>query len=150
MIPEFGRPLWSVLASLAVCWCACGQQSAKTTEAKIPTKVSFCQLLSKPEMYNGEDVVIQANYTHGYEWSVLHSPDCSDQGKVVWLDLSHVRNDAAVKSLGPLTKSETINFEVQGIYMSGGHYGHRGMYAHQIVAHKVRAVEVTEKPPAAK
>jgi hypothetical protein len=153
MIPQFSRPVWSVLVLLAISWCASGQETTKTSsqspEVTIPTTVSFCQLVSKPELYNGKELVIQASYTHGYEWSVLHSPDCSDKG-MVWLDLSRVRNNAAVKSLGPLTKPETVNLEVQGTFMSGGHYGHRNQYPHQIVAHKVSAVEVVQKPPAEK
>ena len=100
-------------------------------------------------MYNEKEVVVQASYNHGSEWLVLYSPDCSDKG-IVSLDLSHIRNHAAVKPLGPLKESATGNLEVQGIYMSGGHYGHLGTYTHQIVAHKVSAVEVSQKPPAEK
>jgi hypothetical protein len=149
MIPEFGRPVWSVLALLAVCWSA--QQAAKppseANELKTPIKVSLCQLLTNSEIYNDREVVVQATYSHGSEWLVLYSPDCSG---TVWLDLSHVKNHAAVKPLGPLRESAKGNLEVHGIYMSGGHYGHLGTYAQQIVAHKVSAVEVPQKPPAEK
>ena len=100
-------------------------------------EVSLCELLSKPQLYNGKEVVVRAQYNHGFEWSVLHSPGCSSQEKV-WLDFSNLKDRGSLKSLGGFGMTDTFNLIVQGIFMSGERYGHLGNYRYQIIAKELR------------
>jgi hypothetical protein len=144
MILESGHPIWSLVALLAVSWCAHCQESkpsSPVSQETAPIKVSLCQLLSKPELYNGKEVVVRAQYNHGYEWSVLHTPECSSQKNLVWVDLSNIKDKASLKTLGGFEMTDTFNLTVQGIFMSGERYGHRSAYRYQIIAHELRDIQ---------
>ena len=56
---------------------------------------------------------------------------------LIWLDLSQVKDKAAVKALGGLTTTDTFDVTVRGIFTSEGYYGHRNRYAFQIVAREL-------------
>jgi hypothetical protein len=149
MILQSVRPIWSLVALLAVSWCPAApcqgtKGSSQTSQEATPTKVTLCQLLSKPEQYNGKEVVVRARYNHGFEWSVLHSPECFSQENLVWLDLSQVKNKASLKPLGGWETTDTFNLTVQGIFLSGKRYGHLGSYRYQIIASELSDIQ---KPP---
>ena len=134
----------AVVLLLAMSCCARGQEAknpSQTPPETVPVKVSLCQLLNKPELYNGKEVVVRALYNHGYEWSVLSSPECSSQKDLVWLDTSHVGDKSYRKAVGGLDNTDTFNLTVRGIFMSGGPYGHLGAYQREIIAHELKDVQ---------
>jgi hypothetical protein len=116
--------------------------SSQTSQEATPTKVTLCQLLSKPEQYNGKEMVVRAQYRRGFEWSVLYSPDCFSQEKLVWLDLSQVKNKASLKPLGGFENTD-FNLTVQGV-VSCKRYGHLGQYRYQIVANELSDIQKPE------
>lgn len=154
MILQSGRPTWSLVALLAVSWSAAHCQetkpSSQTSQETTPTKVTLCQLLSKPEQYNGKEVVVRAQYNHGFEWSALHSPECFSQTNLVWLDLSQVKNKASLKTLGGFEMTDTFELTVQGIFVSGKRYGHLGSYRYQIIAKELSDIQKPTQPIAPK
>jgi hypothetical protein len=44
-------------------------------------QVTFCELVSNPELYNGKVVTVRATYKYGFEWQMLYCLDCLDKGK---------------------------------------------------------------------
>lgn len=116
-------------------------ESAKLGDlAESTQSVSFCQLVSKPELSNGKEVFVQATYNGGNEWSVLDSRDCSSDKNLVWLEPSNDNVKEVIK-LGPKRESVRFDLRVRGIFMSGGNYGDRGRYSYKIVASEVSKVE---------
>jgi hypothetical protein len=132
-----------VLVVLTVCLCVHGKDTSNTSQQsqheKIPIEASFCQLVARPGLYNGKEVVVQATYNGGNEWSVLSSPGCSSDRDLVWLECSNERVREEVK-LGLSRESVTFDLRVRGIFMSGGKYGHRGRYSYKIIANEVSKV----------
>jgi hypothetical protein len=109
------------------------------------TQVSFCDLVKNSQIYNGKVVTVRATYKYGYEWQYLYCLTCLDRGKV-WLEIPSDLDDASVKALKRTPKGAgTVNLTVQGVFMSGGTYGHLNGYQYQFVAHKVSNVAIVIK-----
>lgn len=93
-------------------------------------------------MYNGKEVTVRATYKYGFEWHTLYCLDCLDKGKA-WLELPVDLDGASVKALKRAPNGAgTVNLTVQGLFMSGAHYGQENMYRYKFVAHKVSNVVV--------
>jgi len=109
------------------------------------TYVSFCDLVKNPRLYNEKEVTVRATYKYGFEWQFLYCLTCLDSGKV-WLEIPSDLDDASVKALNRAPKgSGTINITVQGVFMSGGSYGHLNCCPYKFVAHRVSNVSVVIK-----
>jgi hypothetical protein len=136
----------SVVVVLTVCLRVDGQDASNTSQQsqheKAPIEASLCQLVARPGLNNGKEVVVQATYNGGNEWSVLSSPDCSSAKDLVWLEFSNERVREEAK-LGLSREPVTFDLRVRGIFMSGGKYGHRGRYSYKIIANEVRKVGKT-------
>jgi hypothetical protein len=107
----------------------------------VPTAFSelpatFCDLLRNPEKYNEKEVMVRATWSKGYEWSDFYCLDCSDEGSV-WLDFGVELDDASKKAIRQIPRYATANLTVQGVFMSGGLYGHKNHYHYQLVARRV-------------
>jgi hypothetical protein len=100
------------------------------------TSVTFCDLLRNPEKYNGKVVTVRATWRYGYEWSQFYCLDCLDKGKA-WLDTSNEMDDASIRTLKRTPGSGIVNLTVEGVFMSGGTFGHLNGYPYQLVAHRV-------------
>lgn len=113
--------------------------------------ITFCDLVRNSEKYNGEEVSVRATYRYGYEWSQLYCLDCKDKGKT-WLEIPVDLDDASARYLKRAPKGAGIvNLTVQGVFVSGGTFGHQNGYHYKIVAYKIRNVAVIQKgmkPPA--
>jgi len=106
---------------------------------------TFCDLMRSPGKYNGKDVTIRATYRYGFEWSELYCLDCLDQGKA-WLDMSTALEDKSAKSLKKMPKDAGIvNLTVQGVFVSGGTFGHSNAYRYKIEPTKISDVVVLQK-----
>ena len=92
--------------------------------------------LRNPEKYNGKEVTVRATWSKGPEWSALYCLGCPDKSSV-WLDVRTELDDASKKALRQVPMPATANLTVQGVFMSGGLYGHRNQYQYQLVARKV-------------
>lgn len=83
---------------------------------------------------------MRATWRCGFEWSQFCCLDCLDKGRV-WLEMPTDLDDASTKALGRAPKGAGIvNLTVQGIFMSGGHFGHSNGYPYQLVARRVSNV----------
>jgi len=106
--------------------------------------VTFCDLVRNPDKYNGKEVIVRATYRYGFEWSELYCLDCLDQGKT-WLDRTVDLEDTSARSLKKMPKGAGIvNLTVQGVFVSGGAFGHENGYHYKIVAHKISDVAVIQ------
>jgi hypothetical protein len=114
--------------------------------ASSQTPVRFCDLLRNPDEYNGREVTVRATYRYGFEWQQLYCLECLDKGKA-WLELPYdPDDDAALKSLKRAPKGAGIvNLTVQGVFVSGGHFGHMNGYKYKFVAHEISDVAVVLK-----
>lgn len=112
--------------------------------------VAFCDLVRNPEKYNGKEVIVRATYRYGFEWSQLYCLDCLDQDKA-WLEMPVDSDNTTDRSLKKLPKGAGIvNLTVQGVFVSGGTFGHLNAYRYKIEAYKIKDVAVLQngmKPP---
>ena len=107
-------------------------------------RVTFCDLLRNPQKYNGEQVRVRVTYRYGFEWSQLYCLDCADKGKA-WLQIPVDLDGASRRSLRKLPKGAGIvNLTVQGVFFSGGNFGHENGYRYQIVANTISDVAVIQ------
>jgi hypothetical protein len=107
--------------------------------------VTFCDLIRNPAKYNGKHVTIRATYRYGFEWSEMYCLDCLDQGKA-WLDMPVTLEDASGRSLKKMPKNAGIvNLTVQGVFVSGGTFGHSNAYRYKIEPSKISDVVVLQK-----
>jgi hypothetical protein len=106
---------------------------------------TFCDLLRNPEKYNGKEVIVRATYRYGFEWSQLYCLDCLDQGKA-WLDMTVSFEDTSARSLKRMPKyAGIVNLTVQGVFVTGGTYGHLNGYRYKIEPYKISDVVVLQK-----
>src|SRR5215467_464704 len=138
MFPGLGRLIWLLFVFLAVCFSAGAQNTQKTVSsqsqvATIQSDITFCELVKHPELYNGKEVTIQAQYARGFEWSALFSQECSGQ---VWLEGGGL-DDASTQTLKQAYNAGPTYLTVRGTFSSGSRYGHMGGYLYQIEAHKL-------------
>ena len=107
------------------------------------THVRFCDLVQNPDEYNGKEVAVRATYRYGFEWQELYCLNCVQKGKA-WLELPD--DEGISKALRHVPKGAGIvNATFQGVFLSGGHFGHMGGYAYKFVARKVSDVVVLQK-----
>jgi hypothetical protein len=115
-----------------------------STSSQAP--IRFCDLLRNPDEYNGKEITVRATYRYGFEWQELYCLDCLDKGRA-WLELPYDQNDDL--AVGPLRRAPKgagiVNITVQGIFVSGGHFGHMNGYKYKFVAHKVSDMAVVLK-----
>jgi hypothetical protein len=103
---------------------------------------TFCDLLRNPEKYNGKEVTVRATWRYGYEWSQFYCLDCLDKGRA-WLEMPFDLDDASMKALRRTPKGAGIvNLTVEGVFMSGGRFGHLNGYPYQLVARRVSKVAI--------
>jgi hypothetical protein len=109
------------------------------------TKVTFCELVRNPELYNGKVVTVRATYKYGFEWQMLYCIDCLDKGKA-WLEIPTDLDDASLKAMKQAPKEAgTVNLTLEGIFVSGSTYGHLNGYRYKFVARKISNVAVVIK-----
>ena len=109
------------------------------------TSPTLCDLIQNPEKYNGKEVIIRATYRYGFEWSELYCLDCLDLGKV-WLDMPTALEETSANSLKKMPKGAGIvNLTVQGVFVSGGTFGHSNAFRYRIEPTQISDVAVLQK-----
>jgi TonB family protein len=148
MFSRFGRPVCRLLfVLLGVCYCADGQETKKviqsqTQEGVAQPAITLCEVVKNPELFNGKEVTIQAEYVLGFEWSALFSEECPDPDAKIWLEWRGL-DEVSAKALkraydaGPTYLTVPVYLTVRGTFASGSRFGHMGAYSYEIVAHKV-------------
>jgi hypothetical protein len=107
--------------------------------------LTLCDLIRNPEKYNGKEVTIRATYRYGFEWSELYCLDCLDKGKA-WLAMPTALQETSARSLKRMPKGAGIvNVTVQGVFISGGTFGHSNAYRYKIEPSKISDVVVLQK-----
>jgi hypothetical protein len=115
------------------------------TGAAVPqTAVTFCDLVRNPKKYNGKQVVVRATYRSWLETSHLYCLDCLDQGKV-WLEMPIELEDTSAHALNKMPKAGIVNLTVQGVFFSGGSFGHQNGYQYKIEPNKISDVVILQK-----
>ena len=133
-----------LLLLLAVCNCSGGHRtrlafSSEPQEATVPAKVTVCELVRNPELYSGKEVTVEATYARGFEWSDLFSDECPNHR--IWLE-GRGLDDVSEQELKRAYNQDplAVYIKLQGAFVTGGPYVHRGGFPYEIVAHKVFAV----------
>jgi hypothetical protein len=107
--------------------------------------ITFCDLVRNPEKYSGKKVIVRATYKYGLEWSQLYCLDCLDKGKA-WLEMPVALEDTSARSLKKMPKyAGIVNLTVQGVFVSGGTFGHLNGYRYKIDPYKINDVAVLQK-----
>ena len=116
-------------------------------------EVSFKQLSSSPEQYDGKEVMVEGFYFDGFEVQVLaetleYSGDVEGHlvpgGRYVWLEGEGISSEI----WGHLYKQSMMGPEerygkviIWGKFEYGGQYGHSGAYNSQITLSKVELLQ---------
>jgi hypothetical protein len=105
-------------------------------------KMDFCELMRHPEEYNGKLVKIRATWIYGFEWSYLHCLGCEGR---VWLETAEL-DETSEKALKRTPKGAAIlNVDVEGVFQSGGGFGHMNGYKYQLRAQTMANPAVISK-----
>ena len=113
-----------------------------TSTASPQPTVKFCELMRDAEKYNEKLVKVRATWIYGFEWSYLHCIDCDIR---VWLNTSDL-DEQSEKTLKHTPKGAGIvNVDVEGIFQTGGRYGHMDAYSAQLTAHTIANLAVLSK-----
>jgi len=109
-----------------------------------PTSVTLCDLIREPERYNGAHVIVRATWKHWFEISQLYCLDCNDKGRV-WLEFSDDLARASRRALKSGPNEGVVNLTVDGVFRSGGGFGHLAGYQYKFTAAKVSNVALVVK-----
>ncbi len=112
------------------------------SSASPQSRIVFCDLMRNPAEYSGKLVKIRATWVYGFEWSYLHCLDCEGR---VWLDTSQI-DEQSEKALKHTPKGAAIvNMDVEGVFQTGGSFGHLNGYRYQLLAYTVKNLRVISK-----
>jgi len=111
--------------------------------------VTFSQLFSNPDQYNGKLITIEGFYFHGFETIVLceklensgyTAGHLVPKGQMIWIEGGipiEIYNQLPVQQMmGPSERYGTIS--VKGKFEYGGQYGHLGGFNAQIIPEEVK------------
>ena len=159
------------LILLSLLW---AQKPPRPTNATQPSKsetpiVSLCDLLSKPDDYNGKEIKVRAQYHIGFEYSYFVDPSCKNyavvttpfwMGNVVWTEFDESVEVATkpeiycnFRRLASICcpdgwRDTEVELLVVGRFSKAINkgYGHLGRYALQLVVGRIEEVSDTKKP----
>jgi hypothetical protein len=114
-----------------------------------PLNTTYCELVRAPDKYDGQEIIIYATFSYGFEEQYLRCLECSDAGPI-WLDLNEDTPPKVDKELKKMPKDAgTVNAEFTGVFVSsGGPYGD-GRTRLKLVVSNIKNVKVIYKglPP---
>jgi hypothetical protein len=127
------------------------------TACSTPAEMTVEQLMSNPERYNGDVVVVSGFYFHGFEtmvlceslkYSGLAEGHLIPEGEMMWFESglpSEVFDNLYIQSdMGPEERYGKIR--VKGKFETGGQYGHLGAHHSRITYQEVELLPWS--PPA--
>ncbi|MFC2036020.1 hypothetical protein ACFLUJ_07890 [Chloroflexota bacterium] len=131
----------------------------KLDTPKVIPEVTFQQLMSDPNKYNGMNIVIEGFYYQGFEtitlceklaYSGLAPGHLVPEGEKLWIEKGVPKeiyeNAYQQQMLGPLERYGKV--KVKGQFEYGEEYGHLGQYKYQIIPIEVGLIMWT--PPFAR
>ncbi len=141
-----------ILSLLSTAFSGCGGSADQA--------LTFSQLISQADKYNGKTVTLEAFYFSGFEISAIsESVGLSSGdwrmvpiGTLVWVEggiSQESQNKLYTQTLSPSGYTERLGkLKITGKFETGGRYGHLGAYLYQL---KIAAAELLEwsPPPAA-
>jgi hypothetical protein len=125
----------------------------------IPT-VGFCDLINRPDAYDGKRVKFRAKYLSTFEASAFVDSDCTDREHLTWVefDRSAIEVSSSPKVLrkvqeqiyccmyAGLSYSRHTEMLVTGVFHSSeGKYGHDSMYRFMVEVKKIEEIGETEQ-----
>lgn len=161
----------SILSSLTVSIFFVAASAQSNTPSHTPT-VRYCDLLSKPDAYDGRQIRLRAEYDSGFEHSVFADSRCVkvwDANRLIWAEF----DDAAFSNtdVGTMTRFEQARYRpetdkdgritdrwrswrvkltVVGVFRTSKHasfgFGHTNAYPFMIVVSKIERVGSLKKP----
>jgi hypothetical protein len=102
-------------------------------------RVSVCDLVYMPKLYEGKLVEVSATYLVSEESSEMYCVGCTDLGKI-WVEFE---NESASKKVENEDIIPTFNVIFIGrFYASEKQYGHRGRYRFKFVAESTKKAKL--------
>ncbi len=127
--------------------------------SSVDQSVTFSQLISQADKYNGKTVMLEAFYFSGFEISAISEsvgPASSDvwrivpTGTLVWVAggiSQELQNKLYTQTATPSGYPEHYGkLKVTGIFETGGRYGHLDAYLYQIAITNAELLEWTPPP----
>lgn len=168
MLTKIGLLSLTLLCLLGAQKPPCPAKATQHSKSETPI-VSLCDLLSKPEDYNGKEIKVRVQYHLGFEYSLFDDPSCKDYavvttpdwaGNIVWAEFD--------KSVEATTKPEIysdfrrlailccpdgwrdseVGLLVVGKFFKASNegYGHLGRYALKLIVSRIEEVSDTKRP----
>jgi hypothetical protein len=147
----------SVVVALVIVGLACGNGDSPAgtdADSQTPETVTFDQLFSDPDRFNGKETVLTGFYFHGFETIVLAErmeyTDFAEghlwpKGRMIWVEgdlVPDVYDQLYTQDMiGPLERYAKLR--VRGRFEHGGTYGHAGGFTDQIVPMEVELLPRT-------
>lgn len=120
----------------------CGEEATQAQD------VTFGQLFTSPNQYNGSNVIVEGFYFHGFEvivlserleYSGLAEQHLVPKGRMLWVEggIPQAIYDRLYEQqmMGPTERYGKVR--VTGLFEYGSEYGHLGTYSSQIVPSEV-------------
>ena len=124
-----------------------------------PEDVTFEELFSDPDQYNGRDILLEGFYFHGWETIVLSERmeytgmaegHLWPRGRTVWIENDLIPTEVydqlyQQEMIGPLERYGKLR--IRGRFEHGERYGHLGGFAAQMVPSEVELLPWSPAPP---
>jgi hypothetical protein len=107
--------------------------------------LDLCELLNRPQAFDGKQVSVRASYRYGFEWEEVYCLQCRHLAKV-WLAIPPELPKAVQRSLNRLPKNQgTINATLTGVFHGSRSAFGDGGYQYQLDLERLEQVEVVSK-----
>ncbi len=129
------RGLFTGFSLFAFCWLVAGEDSA----------LDLCDLINRPQAFDGKRVTVRASYRYGFEWQEIYCLQCRHVAKV-WLAIPPELPKAVQKSLNRLPKNQgTVNATLTGTFHGSRSAFGDGGYQYQLDLERLEQVNVVSK-----
>lgn len=130
----FMRSTKSVFGAFALLFFLFAGTSAQALSSTAIIDTTFCELVERPEKYDGKIVRVKAIYRSSFELSEVYCPECYDSRKRVWAEFTEM-SDRCLKSKETkrLKKGSTLLVVFVGEFQAAeSNYGHSNAYRFQL------------------
>ena len=150
---------YALLFLLLIIFPAPARNNADAASQDIPT-ITFCDLISSPELYDGREIRFRVKYLAGSEVAAFGDPNCTTKNKRTWAEFDSTSIKASSKpelyqkvmeqilcgKCGGDNLWRETEMIVTGIFNGEDQgYGHMGEYRFMVSVKSVEEIGVTEK-----
>jgi len=137
--------IYTLIFIFLLCFVVKAQTSKQATKEKSETEISFCDLIKNSEKYKDKEVSVRATYRYSFEHAELYCLECVENKAWVEFDESFKKYSKSkytkkIKNNG--FRGRTVNVEVVGTLLSGGGFGHFGIYPYKFVVKSLKMAEI--------